>query len=153
MACRNWRQAYCQKLSCDPLSTSSPSHTSWKQGLRVRYEDKAGPGAAAQTGQDLKLNGLNLYGSLPTQDIFCDLQYISSDAQVIIITWNLDSKFSFLNFNVGALMYAPMHTNITGFEFKKFLLPQTLLILSVTMLDLVLQPLPHSRTWAKTGSV
>lgn len=118
MACRNWRQAYCQKLSCDPRSTSSPSHTSWGQGLRVGYEDKAAPGAAAPTGQDIKLIGLNPYGSLPTQDIFCNLQCISSDAQVIIIMWNLDSKFSFLNFNVGVLMYAPMHTNITGFGFK-----------------------------------
>lgn len=47
-------------------------------------------------------------------------------------------------------MYAPMHINATGFGLKKFLLPQTLLILSVTILDLVLQPLVHALTWAKT---
>ncbi|KAI1237635.1 hypothetical protein IHE44_0013718 [Lamprotornis superbus] len=32
----------CQKLSCDPQSPSSPSHTSWGQGLRLGCEDIAG---------------------------------------------------------------------------------------------------------------
>lgn len=85
-----------------PQWTSSPSHTSWWQGLRLGYEDKAAPGAAAPTGHDIKLNRLNPYESFPTQDIFCDIQYIISDSQVIIIMKNLDSKYSFLNFNVGA---------------------------------------------------